>query len=67
MIEPKIKTSLQLTARQLTALEAEAKRLGGSWGEVVRRMLDAWIDGPEYRAANPSKLVYDHPGSHPKG
>jgi hypothetical protein len=35
---------IQVTDRQAKALKAEAARLATSVSDVIRRLLDAWID-----------------------
>lgn len=42
MAEQKIKVSVSLTGRIVTSIDAEAKRLGISFSDQVRRALDEW-------------------------
>lgn len=43
--EPKIKVSYNFTDRQVTAIRKEARRIGIPESDVVRRVLDGWLDG----------------------
>lgn len=43
--EPKIKCSFNLTSRHVSAISQEARRMGIPDGDVVRRVLDGWLDG----------------------
>jgi predicted DNA binding CopG/RHH family protein len=36
--------NIRLTERQLAALKAEAERLGVSTADLIRRILDDWLD-----------------------
>ena len=59
--EQKIKISAGLTPRVVTAIQAEAKRLGVSFGDMLRRITDQWLDTRESAKApaNRSVLVLD--------
>lgn len=40
----KLQTSITWTTRQLAMLRAEANRLGVSVSDIVRRIVDEWLD-----------------------
>ena len=54
--EQKIKISAGLTPRVVTALQGEATRLGISFGDMLRRVTDQWLDDTE-RAKNTKREV----------
>jgi hypothetical protein len=47
--EPMTKTTVAMTARQIDAISAEARRTGYKFNVIVRRMLDLVIDTWEGR------------------
>lgn len=51
MAEQKIPTTVGFTSRQVLAVRSEARRLDISESEVVRRIVDWWIDGASPRSA----------------
>lgn len=57
--EHKIRLSIGFTPRQDAAITAEAKRLGSSDGDVVRRIIDNWIDARERNRPQEKVLVLD--------
>lgn len=44
MSERKVPYNVNFTARQVKALNVEAKRLGVPFADAVRRIVDGWID-----------------------
>lgn len=57
--EHKIRLSIGFTPRQDAAIMAEAKRLGSAAGDVVRRVVDNWIDARERNRPPEKVLVLD--------
>jgi hypothetical protein len=53
-MEKMVRTNIYLTARQHKAIAKEAKRLSLTAAEVLRRIVDEWLDG---RTGRPLKLV----------
>ena len=66
-VDQKVRISVGFTPKTETALAAEARRLGISFGDMVRRITDIWAD--DWRRRNdkaPERVnLYDHPSSHP--
>lgn len=52
--EPKIRVTIGLTSRTVTAMNAEAKRLGITFSDQARRITDNWVDA---RARSQEKPV----------
>lgn len=64
MTERKIPRTVGLTARQDTVVAKEAGRLGISDGELMRRIVDWWIEHttPGPRAGDLARKVYGERG-----
>lgn len=61
MAEQKIKTSANFSPRQVSALSAEARRLGISENELLRRIVDSWLDAKETFPALTSRAAAQKP------
>jgi hypothetical protein len=58
--------SIGLSPRAETAVAKEAKRLGISFSDMMRRIVDPWADDWHIRnqPSVPRAGMYDHPSSH---
>ena len=55
--DPKIQVSVNLSPRTVTMLSGEAKRLGISFSDQVRRITDVWADGWSKRQEKPPEKI----------
>lgn len=46
LAKPKIRSTIVLTERQWREIDAEAKRLDISGNDMIRRIIDGWLDQP---------------------
>ncbi len=55
--EPKVRTTIGFTPKTETAIATEAKRLGISFADQVRRITDNWADSWALKQAKPPEKI----------